>query len=157
MNIKSNLNFHVEETDLNITPDFLDNAFSFYDDRILFRGHKELLSEIEELVNEVESLVASTFYLAYSDDVLCGLAWAYLKDDVIKIPVFVVQAQFREIGVGDYLFNTILNSAQFKSAFTFESGVLPGEKKKKNFFEQHAGKTRKLVVQGIINDAKTEQ
>ena len=85
------------------------------------------------------------------------MSWSYLKDDVIKIPIFIVDAGFREIGIGDYLFNSILSHNIYKDAKTFESQVLPGDRNAKNFFEQHAGKTRELIVQGIITEAKTEQ
>jgi hypothetical protein len=152
----SHLNFHVEITDLEKTSDFYDLSRAFFTDRSELRGFVELLDEIEELKSD-ESLTNSTLFTAYSDEALCGCAWAYIKDSVIKIPVFVVDAKFREIGVGDYLFNKILNTDFFDEATTFESQVLPGDRHSKNFFEQHAGKTRKLTVQGIISDAKTEQ
>jgi hypothetical protein len=156
LNTAGHLSFHVEITNLEKTPEFFELANGYYSDRKDLRGYHELIAEISELKNDT-SLSNSIFYTVYSDEMLCGCAWAYLADNIIKIPLFVVQDEFREIGVGDYLFNSILNTDFFEDATGFESHVLPGDRQAKNFFEQHAGKTRKLIVQGLIADAKTEQ
>jgi len=152
--LSSSLNFRYEDTKENDS--FFNLALKYYEDRNHLRGFKELLNETQILRDSVED-ENSKYYKVFSDNTLCGMAWAYIDIDVIKIPIFVVDCSFREIGIGDYLFNTILNDAFFKDALTFESQVLPGDRQGKNFFEQHAGKTRKLIVQGIIEAGKTEQ
>ncbi len=156
MSINKILNFKVVETTPKQTTDFFERAQSYFMDRLHLRGYKELLNDIKELSGSSE-LTNQLYLLAFSDSIACGLSWSYLKDDVIKIPIFIVDAGFREIGIGDYLFNSILSHNIYKDAKTFESQVLPGDRNAKNFFEQHAGKTRELIVQGIITDAKTEQ
>ena len=152
--ISSSLNFRCEDTEEDES--FFDLALKYYEDRNHLRGFNDLLNETKILSATIEGKY-SKYFKVFSDDILCGLAWAYIDIDVIKIPIFVVDSSFREIGIGDYLFNTILNDAFFKDALTFESQVLPGDRQGKNFFEQHAGKTRKLIVQGIIEAGKTEQ
>ena len=152
--ISSSLNFRCEDTEEDES--FFDLALKYYEDRNHLRGFNDLLNETKILRATIEGKY-SKYFKVFSDDILCGMAWAYIDIDVIKIPIFVVDCSFREIGIGDYLFNTILNDAFFKDALTFESQVLPGDRQGKNFFEQHAGKTRKLIVQGIIEAGKTEQ
>lgn len=154
MNSDKGLNFRVdlstsENTDVVA---FFDLARTYYCDRSELRGFNELLAEIQ-LYDTSKCLSQMTFFQAYSDDALCGLAMAYQLGNVIKIPMIIVARDFREIGIGDYIFSIILNSEQFKSATTFESQVLPGDRSAKNFFEQHHGKTRMLVVQGNVADA----
>lgn len=155
MNSNKGLNFRVEQSASNDTDTeaFFKLAKSYYTDRQELRGYNELLAEIA-LYDTEAWLSKMTFYQAYSDDVLCGIAMAYQLGSVIKIPIIIVASEFREIGIADYMFPVILKSKQFETAITFESQVLPGDRSAKNFFEQHHGKTRMLIVQGNILDAK---
>lgn len=155
MSSDKGLNFRVEQStseDTDTTA-FFELAKSYYTDRFELRGYKELLDEIS-LYDTPNWLSQMTFFQAYSDDALCGVAMAYQLGSVIKIPIIAVAGEFREIGIADYVFSIILNSEQYKSAISFESQVLPGDRSAKNFFEQHHGKTRMLIVQGNILDAK---
>lgn len=155
MSSEKGLNFRVDQSTSADTDTvaFFELAKCYYIDREELRGYNELLAEIA-LYDTEAWLPQMTFYHAYSDDALCGIAMAYQLGSVIKIPIIIVAAEFREIGIADYMFSVILKSKQFETAITFESQVLPGDRSAKNFFEQHHGKTRMLIVQGNILDAK---
>lgn len=155
---QAGLNFRVQVSNASKTdiPRFFEFASNWYEDRNELRGYNDLISEIK-IYNSAEWQDKLLYFQIYSDDNLCGCAIAFQKDEVLLIPILVVDPNFREIGVADHLFSVILSSEEFKSASKFESQVLPGDRQGKNFFEQHAGKTRKLIVQGIIKDAITEQ
>ena len=111
-----------------------------------YRGYSKLIQLIES-----KDLSEYELFEVTCDQVRCGLAAAKLVDCSIIIDVLTVDEEFRGIGVGDALFNAVINYETFKDANNFESMALPGDRSTKNFFEQRKGKASLLIVAGELN------
>ena len=73
--ISSSLNFRCEDTEEDES--FFDLALKYYEDRNHLRGFNDLLNETKILRATIESKY-SKYFKVFSDDILCGLAWAYI-------------------------------------------------------------------------------
>ncbi len=110
-----------------------------------YRGYDKLVELVSSLPFDQHDL-----YEARSDGEMAGVAAVVSEGTVLLFNVFAVSEGFREIGVGDALFNEIVNDERYGDAKTYESMALPGDRSTKNFFEQRQGKARLLIVGGPI-------
>ncbi|MFN8015087.1 MAG: hypothetical protein U0R17_00570 [Acidimicrobiia bacterium] len=123
--------------------DFLTETIHYLEPNSIYRGYSELISYVKSIDYSNHSL-----YRGYVDDVVCCLAAVNKIGTTLYFDVFVVDKEFREIGVGDEFFTWITN--QHQDAKTYESTALPGDRSTKNFFEQRSGKARLLIIQGKL-------
>jgi len=126
--------------------EFLELAIKYFETNSAYRGHVQVLGLLSNMNLDEYDLFEVT-----CDDVLAGLAAVKLVDSTVYFDIFVVEEGFRGIGVGDILFNEIINNEKFINAKNYESIALPGDRSTKNFFEQRSGKARLLIVGGLIN------
>lgn len=138
------LNFVVETYEGSIS-DFLETANTFFEDHSELRGFTNVLELTKELLDDTHD-----YYQILIDGVLAGLAAVKLENEVITFNVFVVDPQFREVGIGDELFSSIIKNSKYTQAKSYESKVLPGDRHTKNFFETRKGKARLLIVNGDL-------
>lgn len=126
--------------------EFLEKANEFFKTNSELRGYKQLLVLIDQLLASDHA-----YYQTTSDGVVAGLSAVRLIDNILFFDVFVVESGFREVGLGDEMFSTILAKPEYKSAQFYESRALPGDRHTKNFFETRKGKAQLLVVRGEIS------
>jgi len=126
--------------------EFLGLALTFFGDHSELRGHEILSNLISELLSDDHQ-----YFQALSDGHLAGLAAVRLDNETIYFDVFVVDPEFREVGIGDELFSSIVAMDKYKTAKHYESRALPGDRHTKNFFETRKGKARLLIVRGDLS------
>ncbi len=125
--------------------DFERYARDFSSTNSQYRGYDQLIELVSSLDYNDHDV-----YEARSDGEIAGVAAVIQQDDVLMFHVFSVAQEFREIGVGDLLFNEIIHQSKYTNATRYESMALPGDRSTKNFFEQRQGKARLLIVGGPI-------
>lgn len=142
------------ENSITITPgpfvgtlgEFIDTAMGYFASNKLYRGYDQLVS-----LATSHDLESHERYQVTCDGALAGVAATELLDDAIRFNIFVVSPDFREVGVGDALFDYIVKREKYLSATHYESFALPGDRHTKNFFETRKGKARLLIIRGEIS------
>jgi len=124
---------------------FLKSVKAFFETNASYRGYEQIIDLIAS-----KNLDEYELFEVTSDGVPAGLAAAKLVGHTVVLDVFVVEEGFRGFGVGDALFNAVVNDKKFEIATNYESMALPGDRSTKNFFEQRKGKARLLIVGGPI-------
>jgi GNAT superfamily N-acetyltransferase len=125
--------------------DFESLAEQFFEPNSEYRGYDQLISLAKSHRYENHDL-----YRVSCEGALAGLAAVEMIDDTIRFNVFVVSPEFREVGVGDTLFEYVIHHEKYKNASAYESYALPGDRHTKNFFETRKGKARLLIVRGEL-------
>mgnify|MGYP000190869721 CR=1 FL=1 len=126
--------------------EFLALTSTFFSDHSELRGFESINDHISDLLSSDHD-----YYQITSDSEVAGLAAVKLENETIHFDVFVVDPEFREVGVGDELFSTIISMPKYVDAKHYESRALPGDRHTKNFFETRKGKARLLIVRGEIS------
>ncbi len=140
----TSLDFAVNEFDGTLE-EFLTKAKGFNENNSQYRGFDQL----NELIEQTDFSEYDLYQIKHAD-VLAGLAAVKFIGDIIHFDIFVVDPDFREIGIGDELFTFIVTQEKYKNANYYESKALPGDRHTKNFFETRKGKARLLIVRGEI-------
>lgn len=129
------------------TPEtFLRYGRKFFESNSAYRG----FAHVDELLKKYD-LSKYDLYECIVDGVIAGVAGVRQSGDTLYFDIFTVEDEFRGIGVGDALFNWVINQKKYMSAVKYESMALPGDRSTKNFFEQRQGKARLLIVGGPLN------
>ena len=85
-------------------------------------------------------------YVAVIDDVLVGYLVADLGDDlIVRIDQVWVTPEARELGFGDELLASAIESARSRGAEAVEGQALPGDRHTKNLYER-AGIVARLIT-----------
>jgi ribosomal protein S18 acetylase RimI-like enzyme len=85
-------------------------------------------------------------YVAVIDDVVVGFLVADLgRDHVVRIDQVWVTPEARELGFGDELLATAIESARRRGAVAVEGQALPGDRHTKNLYER-AGIVARLIT-----------
>lgn len=88
----------------------------------------------------------SDVYVAVIDDVLVGFLVADLGDDlIVRVDQVWVTPEARELGFGDELLATAIESARLRGAVAVEGQALPGDRHTKNLYER-AGIVARLIT-----------
>lgn len=142
--MSEDLNF-VVDTYPGSKEEFLGLATTFFNDHSELRGFESLNDLIAELLSDEHQ-----YFQITSDNHIAGLAAVRLENETIHFDVFVVDPEFREVGIGDELFSNIIAKPEYSDAKFYESRALPGDRHTKNFFETRKGKARLLIVRGEL-------
>ena len=90
--------------------------------------------------------VVSDVYVAVIDDVVVGFLVADLgRDQVVRVDQVWVTPEARELGFGDALLATSIESARERGAVAVEGQALPGDRHTKNLYER-AGIVARLIT-----------
>ena len=88
----------------------------------------------------------SDVYVAVIDDVVVGFLVADLGGDhVVRVDQVWVTPEARELGFGDELLATAIESARGRGAVAVEGQALPGDRHTKNLYER-AGIVARLIT-----------
>jgi GNAT superfamily N-acetyltransferase len=88
----------------------------------------------------------SDVYVAVIGDVLVGYLVADLGDDlIVRVDQVWVTPEARELGFGDELLATAIESARSRGAVAVEGQALPGDRHTKNLYER-AGIVARLIT-----------
>lgn len=88
----------------------------------------------------------SDVYVAVIDDVIVGYLIADLgSDHVVRVDQVWVTPEARELGFGDELLATAIESARVRQAVAVEGQALPGDRQTKNLYER-AGIVARLIT-----------
>ena len=88
----------------------------------------------------------SDVYVAVIDNVLVGYLVADLGDDlIVRVDQVWVTPGARELGFGDELLATAIESARSRGAVAVEGQALPGDRHTKNLYER-AGIVARLIT-----------
>jgi ribosomal protein S18 acetylase RimI-like enzyme len=94
----------------------------------------------------VQRCDSSDVYVAVIDDVVVGFLVADLgRDHVVRIDQVWVTPEARELGFGDELLATAIESAHARGAVAVEGQALPGDRHTKNLYER-AGIVARLIT-----------
>ena len=94
----------------------------------------------------LQRCVSSDVYVAVIDDVVVGFLVADLgRDHVVRVDQVWVTPEARELGFGDELLATAIESARGRGAVAVEGQALPGDRHTKNLYER-AGIVARLIT-----------
>ena len=94
----------------------------------------------------VQRCASSDVYVAVIDDVVVGFLVADLgRDHVVRVDQVWVTPEARELGFGDELLATAIESARGRGAVAVEGQALPGDRHTKNLYER-AGIVARLIT-----------
>lgn len=89
---------------------------------------------------------SSDVFVAVIDDVVVGFLVADLgRDHVVRVDQVWVTPEARELGFGDELLATAIESARGRGAVAVEGQALPGDRHTKNLYER-AGIVARLIT-----------
>ena len=105
------------------------------------------MDRARELVDHSDGLVVVGTY----DGVVLGYGIGAVEslDDgglLGRIDDLVVEAEAREVGIGESIMNLLIGEFRARGCFGVDSRALPGDRHTKNFFESFGLKARLLVV-----------
>ncbi len=113
------------------------------------KGGESLRTELPEIVGRTSDLSTSDLVLIaglVGEDVL-GYGALRIRESTADLLEIYVTPEARGVGVGTRILESAKGTAVAANCVTLDSVALPGDRHTKNFFEDHAMVTRKLVVQ----------
>lgn len=93
--------------------------------------------------------------VASIDDVSLGYATASIAGSVARIGTIYVEADGRELGLGELLLADIIAWATIAGARFIEAVALPGDRETKNMYERFGVKARALIVSKPLTPENT--
>ncbi len=90
---------------------------------------------------------ASIVRVAHIDDVIVGYIRAVAGDDgIVRVLDVYVTPEAREVGFGDELLRSVVDTGRNLGARAIEGAALPGDRQTKNLYERAGIKARLITV-----------